>query len=244
MAMANIETLDSLRRQLREKFPRAHASAVVLGAAAEAENAVETAKTDLAGKAVGFGEEAGERPRLLAAGSFPVGAISEVVSEGPVSGLGLWVAEMLAESAEGPTAKMSDSPQLVWIDGADGFDPASFDAAACSRLLWVRCRAVAEMFRAADLLARDGNAPFLLIDATGLPRRELSAFPASAWWRLKQAVEGNGTRLVVLSSAAMVPCAARRWQLSADFSLEDFDRPAADLLGRLEVVTERLRRVN
>jgi hypothetical protein len=154
------------------------------------------------------------------------------------------VAEMLAESAEGPAARMSDSPHLVWIDGADGFDPASFDAAACSRLLWVRCRAVAEMFRAADLLARDGNAPFLLIDATGLPRRELSAFPASAWWRLKQAVEGNGTRLVVLSSAAMVPCAARRWQLSADFSLEDFDRPAADLLGRLEVVTERLRRVN
>ena len=208
-------TLEILRRQLREKFPQAHAP-----------RPQDT-------------EEA-EPTHLFTPSAFPAGAISEVVCAGPVSGLGLWVAGLL----DGQELISQASPELVWIDGADSFDPESFGQAACSRLLWVRCQAATEMLKAADLLARDGNIPFLLLDASGLPRKDLTAFPASAWWRLKQTIETNKTRFVVLSSFPLIPCAAKRWGLFSDFSLKDFDCPSSDLKQRLRVVNDRLQRVN
>ena len=203
-----------LRQQLRDKFPQAH------GLRAEI-------------------LEKPERGVAFTAEAFPLGAISEVVAAGPISGLGLWVAGLLGEPE-----RSNPHPEFVWIDGADGFDPGSFSALACSRLLWVRCRAVAEMLKAADLLARDGNVPFLLLDSTRLPRKDLLAFPAAGWWRLKQTVENNGGRLVVMTAFPLVPCAKQRWQLSADLSLKDFDKTREELREQLCMVPEKLHRAN
>ncbi len=169
--------------------------------------------------------------------AFPAGALSEIVCAG--RGLGLWVSGLL-----GNPEQASPHPELILIDGSDGFDPASFDGKACSRLLWVRCRSAAESLKAADLLARDGNVPFLLLDASGLPRKDLQACPPSAWWRLKHVVEGNGSRLVVMAAFPIVPCAARRLRLSADLTLADFDLTNDEIRRRLRVSTERLQRVN
>lgn len=204
--------IEILRQQLRDKFPQAH------GVRAEAEPVV----------------PAGEPFRAAA---FPLGAISEVVPAGPVAGLALLVAGLLGEPEE-----TCPHPELVLVDGADGFDPASFSGRACSKLLWVRCRSALEMIKAADLLVHDGNVPFVLLDSTGLPRRELAALPASAWWRLKLAVESGGGRLVVLASLPLVPCASLRLSLSAGLSLQDFDRPRGELLERLQAMPEKLRR--
>lgn len=205
--------IETLRRQLREKFPRAHA------VRAEAEG----------GKPLD--------PFVL--DSFPAGAISEMVCDGRHSGLGLWISGLLGEPEE-----TSSHPGLVLIDGSDAFDPGSFGPNACSRLLWVRCRAAREMLKSADLLARDGNVPFLLLDAAGLSQRELRDCPASAWWRLKQIVEGNGCRLVVMAAFPIVPCAARRLRLLADLTLADFDQSPEELRRSLRVEGERLQQVN
>ena len=205
-------SLESLRRELREKFPQAHAFR------AESE-APET-------PADPFSMEA-----------FPAGALSEIVCAGP--GLGLWVSGVL-----GNPEQASPHPEWILIDGSDAFDPTSFSGNACSRLLWVRCRSAVETLKAADLLARDGNVPFLLLDVSGLSRKDLQGCPPSAWWRLKHVVEGNGSRLVVMSGAPLVPCAARRLRLSADLTLEDFDLTNDEIRQRLRVSTERLQRVN
>lgn len=209
-----LPSIESLRRELREKFPQAHSF-----------------RAEIPGEPV--------PADWFSCDAFPAGAVSEVVSDGPVSGLGLWISGLLGNPDE-----TSLHPELVLIDGTDSFDPASFTRAACSRLLWVRCRAVGEMLKTADLLARDGNVPFLLLDATGMERKDLQACPASAWWRLKRIVEGNGSRLVVMASFPIVPCAARRWRMSADVSLGDFERSGEELRQRLRVATERLQRVN
>ena len=211
-------TVESLRRQLREKFPQAHG---VRLAEEEAEN-----RDSSAG--------------LFAPEAFPAGAISEVVAAGPVSGLGLLVAGLLGDPAVG-----SPHPELVLIDGADAFDPNSFSPQACSRVLWVRCRAAVEMLKAADLLARDGNVPLLLLDATGLPRQDFQTLrQAAPWWRLKHIAEGNGTRLVVLAPFPIVPSAHQRWQLTANLALSDFDCPREELLQRLRATPGRLTRAN
>ena len=213
-----VGAIEILRQQMREKFPQAH-------------------------QAHGVREEVGveipERGVVFTPEAFPLGAISEVVATGPVSGLGLWVAGLLGEPERG-----SLHPEFIWIDGADAFDPASFSALACSRLLWVRCRAVVEMFKAADLLARDGNVPFLLLDTTRLPRKELLSFRAAGWWRLKQTVETHGGRLVVMAAFPLVPCAKQRWQLTADLSLQDFDKTREELREKLIMIPEKFHRAN
>jgi len=205
-------TVEILRQQLRDKFPQAHSLQV------DPEPVV-------------------SQDKPFRADAFPVGAISEVVPAGPVAGLSLLVAGLLGDPEE-----TSPHPELVLVDGADSFDPGSFSGTACSKLLWVRCRSALEMIKAADLLVHDGNVPFVLLDATGLARRDLSALPASAWWRLKQSVERTGGRLLVMASFPLVPCAALRLSLSAGLSLRDFDCPRTELVDRLQAQSEGLRR--
>ena len=124
------------------------------------------------------------------------------------------------------------------------FDPASFTPEACSRLVWVRCGTATEMLKATDLLVRDANIPFVLLDTCGIGRRELSGIPASAWWRLKLAAGAGNCRLVVMSPVAQVPCAAVRVALNGRLGLEDFELPRRDLVSRLRAVPERVKRVN
>jgi hypothetical protein len=203
--------VEILRRQLREKFPQAH------GLRPER-------------------EESRPLENLFSVEAFPAGAITEVIPAGPGAGLSLLVAGLLGDpETAGP------HPEMILVDGADAFDPGSFSGAACSKLLWVRCRSAMEMLKSADLLVRDGNVPFVLIDSSRMRRRDLTGVPASSWWRLKQNAESNGTRLLVLSSFPLVPCASLRLSLSADLSIEDFDRPRTELLGRLRAVPQRLR---
>ncbi len=207
--------MENLRRQLREKFPQAMAA----GPKIQAPKA-HPFRTSLA--------NAGETPALLE--EFPAGAISEVVAAGPGAGLALVMAGLLGEPKE-----TCPHPEMALVDGADGFDPASFSGPACARLLWVRCRTALEMVKAADWLARDGNLPLVLLDATGLVPRELLALPPSAWWRLKQGAELNGCRLVALTPLRLVAAARVRLDWSADLRLEDFDERREDLWRRFRL---------
>ena len=183
------------------------------------------------------GSEASHAPtRRLHPDEFPAGKISELVPDGSSSGISLLFAALLGDPSEPCT-----HPEWVLVDGADAFDPDSFTGAACSKMLWVRCSSVLEMLRSADLLVQDGNVPLIVMDATGLPRRELSALPHSAWWRLNHAVERTGARLVVMSPSPLVPCASLRLSLSAGLSLEDFDESRGTLVDRLQATPSRLR---
>lgn len=174
----------------------------------------------------------------FSAEAFPPGAISEVIPAGHKAGLGLLLAGLMGDPEE-----FDPFPSFILIDGGDGFDPSSLSETACSRLMWVRCSSAMDMLKAGDLLVRDGNVPFVLLDASGLAARDLRAIPASAWWRLKQVAERTGCRIVVLSAFPLVPCASLRLSVSAGLTLEDFDLPRAELLSRLRAVPERIRRV-
>lgn len=196
---------------MREKFPQAHSL----------ERGLESA--------------APEGGTLFDAKMFPPGAVSEVVPAGKFSGISLLVAGLL----ENESLEEAGGFKMVLVDGADGFDPASFSSQACKKILWVRCRCAMEMVKAADLLLHDGNMPFVLLDAMGLDRRDLGKVPASSWWRLRQVAERTGCRLVVMSAKPIVPCATVKLVLGAGLRLEDFDEERGELVGRLEVVGKR-----
>lgn len=205
-------TLQDLRRQLREKFPQAHGPATV---------------------PVASGEVA-EKPFEVS--YFPAGAISEIVPSADGCGISLWIAGLLAEPEEVP-----EFPKFVLVDGGDGFDPASHTAAACSQLLWVRCRKVQEVLKAADLVVRDANIPFVMLDLCSLPAASLRTIPSSAWWRLKQLCETGACRLIVMSPSPLVPCASLRLTLTGSLALTDFDLPRQVILQRVCARPNRLR---
>jgi hypothetical protein len=204
--------IENLRRKLRDQFPEAHGSC----------QPAETVQAPV---------------RPFSMELFPTGAISEVVPAGATSGISLLVAGIVKDSEAGVSF-----PEIVLIDGADHFDPGSFSGASCSRLLWVRCACAMDMIKAADLMVRDGNLPFLMLDATGLSQTELARIPAAAWWRLRQLAGSNGSRLVVMSPGPVVPCAAYRLSLNSDLTLADFDRSRGELLERVRAIPEKLRR--
>ncbi len=205
-------TLQDLRRQLREKFPQAHAAARLPEASPEST----------------------ERPFEIAC--FPPSTISEIIPSADGCGISLWIAGLLAEPDEAP-----EFPKFVLVDGGDGFDPASHTANACAQLLWVRCRQVTEVLKAADLVVRDANVPFVMLDLCSLPAASLRTIPASAWWRLRQLCEAGSCRLIVLSPSPLVPCASLRLTLSGTLSLTDFDLPRNETLCRLAARPQRLR---
>lgn len=204
--------LQEIRRQLREKFPSAHGFATI------SEPPAEISKS------------------LFEISTFPAGTISEIIPATIGGGLSLWIAGLLAEPEDAPAF-----PKFVLVDGGDSFDPASHTAAACSQLLWVRCSKVMEVMKAADLLVRDGNVPFIMLDLCGLPPVSLKSIPAAAWWRLKQLSEISRCRLLVLASFPLVPCASLRLALSCRLELEDFDLPRKEILQRVEARLDQLR---
>lgn len=205
-------SVQELRLLLRKKFPQAHAVKMEEEAVPE--------------KPLHFSDPA----------IFPAGAISEIIPEGHAPVLGLVLAEIL-----GAPETAAEIPELVLIDG-DHFDPSSFSAHACSRLLWVRCESAATLMKAADLMIRDGNIPFILLDGGQFPLHEMRGLPASGWWRLKQMAERNGCRVLVLSPAPIVPCATLRLSLSSSFTLLDFDRSREELVREIRSTPQRIRR--
>jgi hypothetical protein len=158
---------------------------------------------------------------------IPAGALTELVAPGASAGCGLLIADLMAE------LEANDAPEpLALIDGADAFDPASHGAARCARVLWVRCREVAKSLKVADLLLRDGNLPWIVLDLAGLPETELRRIPGSSWHRLHGLARKTGARLLVMTRFALVPKPALRVFLEERLSLEDLEKHLGEAAGR------------
>ncbi|MFB3905901.1 MAG: hypothetical protein ACE15E_20830 [Acidobacteriota bacterium] len=134
----------------------------------------------------------------LLAGGFPRGKISEV-SGLPSSGRTSLVFSTLAQATLA-------GENAAYIDTFNVFDPlsAAQSGIGLSRLLWVRCNGSQEQAAAAaDLIARAGGFGILVWDAAPPDEQPRQAGgerpPSHAWFRLKQAIEGSRSVLLVLS---------------------------------------------
>ena len=188
----------------------------------------------------------------LATWHFPKGAITEISPADPSCGLSLIIAALLSEtpesgstdlppiaSATGETQKHSSTVPLVLIDARDRFDPASFTPEECARLLWLRCRDTTQAIRSADLLLRDGNLPFVLLDLSALPARELRRIPNSSWHRLRQLAQSTDTTFLALTPTPLIPRTTLRLTLTRQFTLHDLHLSRPELLATLQTETTR-----
>lgn len=196
-------TLDSLRQQLRERFP---------GALPRTNNLQPPLQTSTT--------------HTISA-CFIQGSITELNSPTHSAGLHLLVAALLNQE---PTP--TTTPELALIDANDQFDPASFPASACLKLLWLRCQTPLQALQACDLLLRDGNLPRIILDLSLCPRHHLNTLPKSAWYRFNQSIQTSRCSLLALTPQPLIPCATRRLEVARAFDLSDFSLDRNELLER------------
>ena len=144
-------------------------------------------------------------------GAFPPGQLSEIVGPWSSGGSSLLLALIARVTTSGGKAAV--------VDGTDAFDPFSAAAAGVdlSGVLWVKCGGRLDpACRAADLLARCPGFALVAMDLGELPLRRRQSLPSSLWLRLRRAVEGSPTILVLRApqrlagSAAALVVSARR----------------------------------
>ncbi len=151
---------------------------------------------------------------------FSPGHLSEVISPHPSAGASLLISQLLDQKRDLP---------LVLIDGRDSFDPASQGNEKCRHLIWLRCTKTEQAIQCADLLLRDGNLPFVLLDLHLTSERELRQIPTALWHRLKIQSRDSGSALITLTPRSLIPTPHRRLTLSGRFSLDHLELQSPSL---------------
>ncbi|HXN24841.1 MAG TPA: hypothetical protein VOA41_19075 [Candidatus Dormibacteraeota bacterium] len=145
------------------------------------------------------------------AGGLPRGGLTEIC--GPAcSGRTTLLLSALA-------SRTADAEVCAVIDGCDGFDPYSAEAAGVDlkRILWVRCQNLNQALRATDLLIKGGGFGFIALDLSDIAPATLRHVPLNAWFRFRRAVEHTPTILAVLEQESNAKtCASLVLQLRTE----------------------------
>ena len=200
-------SLVSLRRVLSERFPKAHSNRRQL----------------VASPIVATGIPALDQ---LLGGGWPQGKISELVGAGPGSGSAQVIRALLDRVA-------ASGLFLALVDGMDSFDVDAVEADVLTRLLWVRCAKVDEALRAADILLRDRNFPFVVVDLKLNPVAQLRRIRSSVWHRFRRLQEQNGTTLLVVTPTQLVGGAHCRVRIESELGIQAMTRSPGEVVNSL-----------
>jgi hypothetical protein len=163
-------------------------------------------------------------------GGLPRGALTELISSRTSTGS----ASLIHAFIHGA---YRDSYFVALIDGRDSFDPSGLDNDFLRCLLWIRCSKASEAIKAADLLLRDGNFPFVIVDLVLNSPEELRKIPQTNWYRLQRLVELVPTACLVLTRYEMVGSAQLKLVLENSWNLETLEKQ--DAISQLRIVVKR-----
>jgi hypothetical protein len=172
-------------------------------------------------------------------GGLPTSAITEIVCAHASSGGGLALASLL-------TTTRAERRRVALLDGANAFAPDELPPEILEHLVWVRCDpaqrpSLKTFWAAADLLVRDAHFSVVILDLRGVAERDLLRTPGTTWYRLQRAIEQSATSALILSPAAVAPCATHRFVLEDPLVAESLNVERAELLGLLTPRHERQR---
>lgn len=156
-------------------------------------------------------------------GGLPKGALSEVIVPAANCGCATLLQALLRQAARA-------NEIIALIDGNDSLDVMHLDEPVLSRMLWIRCHAVADAIKSADLVLRDGNVPQVLLDLRSNAENQLRKISPATWYRFQRLVEETGAACIVFTSRRMVAPARARICLRPQFSLAALEGDADELL--------------
>jgi hypothetical protein len=94
-------------------------------------------------------------------------------------------------------------------------------------MVWVRCQDPLTALKAADLLLRDGNLNWVILDLQGASPAMLRRISAQHWHRFHRLVKHQGNALLVLTPSPMVEGVKVRLAASQAATLESLELPRA-----------------
>jgi recombination protein RecA len=123
-------------------------------------------------------------------GGLPRGGLTEIFGA-----VGAGKTSLLMAALAGRTA----AEACALVDARDAFDPETAEAGGVrlERLLWVRCREIAQAMRATDLLIQGGGFGMIAVDLSDIAPRVLRQVPLNVWFRWRRAVEETQSGLRV-----------------------------------------------
>ena len=125
-------------------------------------------------------------------GGLPRGGLTEISGPAGAGKTSLLTAALAARTRAAEVCAL--------VDARDAFDPETAEAAGVQleRLLWVRCREIAQAMRVTDLLLQGGGFGMVAVDLSDVSPRLVRRVPLNVWFRWRRAVENTQTILVVL----------------------------------------------
>lgn len=164
---------------------------------------------------------------------LPKGALTELVSPQKSGGSALILHRLIENLA-------AKGQYLALLDGRDSFDPQSLSQAACDRLLWIRCRSAKETLRSADILLRDGNLPFVVIDLQFNSEHEVRRLPGQTWYRLQTLVAKTNATCLIMTQVRSVSSVRLRLTMNSLLHVSALERQEKHLLQTIHLdVTRR-----
>src|SRR3984957_2775769 len=124
----------------------------------------------------------------LLGGGLPKGAITQLLIPNISSGGAIVLHEIIE-------ALQDVSQYIALIDSNDSFEPV----ADHPLLLWIRCHNVLQALKATDLILRDGNLSFVILDFKESPEKDLRKIPSSAWYRFPRIIEQNKNTMLTIT---------------------------------------------
>lgn len=125
-------------------------------------------------------------------GGLPRGGLTEIFGPAGAGKTSLLSAALAARTRAAEVCAL--------VDARDAFDPETAEAAGVQleRLLWVRCREIAQATRVTDLLLQGGGFGMVAVDLSDIAPRLVRHVPLNVWFRWRRAVENTQTILVVM----------------------------------------------
>ena len=146
-------------------------------------------------------------------GGLPRGALTEICGPSHSGRTSLLLSALASRTADGEACAL--------VDARDSFDPQTADAVsvALKQLLWVRCQNLEQALHATDLLVQGGGFSLVAVDLSDISPRMVRYVPLNAWFRLRRAVEGTPTILMLLEQESNAKtCASLVLRLEAELA--------------------------
>jgi hypothetical protein len=166
----------------------------------------------------------------LLGGGLPKGSITQLIVPTVSAGGAIVLHEIIEAMHE-------HSQCVALIDGKNSFEPST----DYPLLLWIRCQNAVQALKATDLVLRDSNLPFSILDFKQNSDTELKKIPGTMWYRFQRIIEENKSTLLAITRSPVVSSAQINIMLTHHLIIDDMTSLRSEIvkLLSLEIVRHR-----
>ncbi len=160
------------------------------------------------------------------------GRITEVIVAGPSRGGGLIFAALLARAR-------CEGRYMALVDVGSGLVIENIPERDLESLLWIGCDSVEQAVAACDVVARDENFRWLLVDGREARSEDWRTVPPSVWQRIVRSLREQGVIGLILARVPVTGVVKDRYEVQTHLDAEAFHEERSRLLKRMRVRSVR-----